>query len=417
MEEKKNEDNKNIIYFKWGLTAVTVVIIALVIALIFNRLGYIVSALKAVVSTVSSVLYGVVMAFLMAPVYDRISQRLQKIFSKVFPGWRKSDKYARFIATLSCLIILIFIVFALIMMIIPELVNSITNVVSYVPSGMEKSEIWLQDILNKNPGLEKLIVGNYQSLSSRLSDIFTTNVLPNVNTYVKNLSSGVINAVGAVINLIIGMMVMMYLLNMKTILASQAKKIVYAVFGVKIGNEIVAESRYIKSMFSKFIVGKIIDSMIIGVINYFFMAILSMPYALLISVVVGVTNVIPFFGPFIGAIPSILLLLLISPVTALQFSVWILVLQQIDGNIIGPRILGQTTGLPSFWVLFSILLFGGLFGIVGMIIAVPTWAVIYRTVGRVSEHFLNKKKLETDTESYVNLDHIDEENKKYVKVE
>ena len=411
------EENKNDIYFKWGLTAVAVIVIALVISLIFSKLGPIATAISTIISTVSSVLYGVVMAFLMAPVYDRIGIWVGEILSSLFPKWKKSDKYAKMIATLACLVILILVVFALIMMIIPELVNSITNVISYAPSGTQNLEAWLKDILNKNPNLEKLIIGNYLDISERLSDIATTTVLPNVNTYIKNLSSGVINALGVVVNIIIGLMVMMYLLNMKTTLASQAKKIVYAVAGVKIGNEIVTEARYIKNMFEKFIVGKIIDSIIIGIINYVFMAIIHMPYALLISVVVGVTNVIPFFGPFIGAIPSIILLLLISPVTALQFAVWILVLQQVDGNIIGPKILGQTTGLPSFWVLFSILLFGGLFGIVGMIIAVPTWAIIYRTISRVSEHFLRKKGLEPDSSSYVNLDYIDEESKKYIKLE
>ena len=409
--------DKNEIYFKWGITAVAVIVIALVISLIFSKLGIIASALKTVVSTVSSVLYGVVMAFLMAPVYDRIGEWVAEILSSFFPKWKKSDKWAKFIATLACLIILIFVIFALIMMIIPELVNSITNVIGYAPDGMSNLENWLKDILNKNPDLEKLVIGNYQDISERISDIATTTVLPNVNTYIKNLSSGVINALGVVVNIIIGMMVMMYLLNMKTTLSSQAKKIVYSMAGVKIGNEIVTEARYIKNMFEKFIVGKIIDSIIIGIINYFFMVIIHMPYALLISVVVGVTNVIPFFGPFIGAIPSIVLLLLVSPFTALQFAVWILVLQQVDGNIIGPKILGQTTGLPSFWVLFSILLFGGLFGIVGMIIAVPTWAIIYRTISRVSEHFLRKKGLEPDSGSYVNLDYIDEESKKYIKLE
>ena len=411
------EENKNDIYFKWGLTAVAVIVIALVISLIFSKLGPIATAISTIISTVSSVLYGVVMAFLMAPVYDRIGIWVGEILSSLFPKWKKSDKYAKMIATLACLVILILVVFTLIMMIIPELVNSITNVISYAPSGTQNLEAWLKDILNKNPNLEKLIIGNYLDISARLSDIATTTVLPNVNTYIKNLSSGVINALGVVVNIIIGLMVMMYLLNMKTTLASQAKKIVYAVAGVKIGNEIVTEARYIKNMFEKFIVGKIIDSIIIGIINYVFMAIIHMPYALLISVVVGVTNVIPFFGPFIGAIPSIILLLLISPVTALQFAVWILVLQQVDGNIIGPKILGQTTGLPSFWVLFSILLFGGLFGIVGMIIAVPTWAIIYRTISRLSEHFLKKKGLEPDSKHYMDLDHIDEETKKYIKLE
>ena len=409
--------DKNEVYVKWGLTAVAVILVALVISLVFNKLGYIAVTIKAIVSTVSSVFYGVVMAFLTAPVYDKISDRLAKIFSSLFPKWKSPIKLAKFIATLACLVILIFVIFALIMMIIPELVNSISNVINYAPNGMLKLEDWLKDILNKNPDLEKLVIGNYQDISDRLSDFATTNVLPNVNTYIKNLSSGVLNALGVIVNIIIGMMVMMYLLNMKTTLVSQAKKILYAVAGVRVGNEIVTEARYIKNMFEKFIVGKIIDSIIIGLINYVFMAVIHMPYALLISVVVGVTNVIPFFGPFIGAVPSIVLLLLISPIMALQFAIWILVLQQVDGNIIGPKILGQTTGLPSFWVLFSILLFGGLFGIVGMIIAVPTWAIIYRTISRVSEYFLRKKGLEPDSKHYMDLDYIDEETKKYIKME
>ena len=140
----------------------------------------------------------------MAPVYDRIGIWVGEILSSLFPKWKKSDKYAKMIATLACLVILILVVFALIMMIIPELVNSITNVISYAPSGTQNLEAWLKDILNKNPNLEKLIIGNYLDISERLSDIATTTVLPNVNTYIKNLSSGVINALGVVVNIIIG---------------------------------------------------------------------------------------------------------------------------------------------------------------------------------------------------------------------
>ena len=161
--------------------------------------------------------------------------------------------------------------------------------------------------------------------------------------------------------------------------------------------------------------GKIIDSLIIGIINYVFMLIIHMPYALLISVVVGVTNVIPFFGPFIGAIPSAFILLLVSPISCLEFLIWILILQQVDGNIIGPKILGQTTGLASFWVLFSILLFGGLFGIVGMVIGVPTWAVIYRLTKERVNIKLGKKKLSVDSKDYWGLQGIDEENGEYIR--
>ena len=204
-----------------------------------------------------------------------------------------------------------------------------------------------------------------------------------------------------------------FIYNIKTKLIAQMKKILYAFCPVEFVNGLIEEAIYVKTSFSQFIVGKIIDSIIIGILNYIAMLILSMPYALVISVIVGITNVIPFFGPFLGAIPSAFILLLVSPVQCLKFLVWILVLQQLDGNVIGPRVLGQTTGLPSFWILFSILLFGGLFGVVGMIIAVPTWAVIYRWVSRYTNIYLEKKKLSVKTDDYINLKRIDEESGKY----
>ena len=188
----------------------------------------------------------------------------------------------------------------------------------------------------------------------------------------------------------------------------------YAFLSLNAANRLISEVRYIKAVFSQFIVGKIIDSVIIGIINYIAMSIFKMPYALLISAIVGVTNVIPFFGPFIGAIPSAFIILLISPIQSLQFSVWILILQQIDGNIIGPKILGQTTGLSSFWILFSIILFGGLFGVLGMIIGVPTLAVVYRFLSGKTNEALIKKELPQDTMEYWNLEYINEKSKEFI---
>ena len=173
--------------------------------------------------------------------------------------------------------------------------------------------------------------------------------------------------------------------------------------------------RFVHRMFGGFIIGKILDSLIIGVICFVGTSLLQIPYALLVSVIVGVTNVIPFFGPFIGAIPSGILVLLVSPIQCLVLQIWILVLQQFDGNILGPKILGNSTGLASFWVLFSILIFGGLFGFVGMIIAVPGFAVIYDLVNKAVNHSLRMKRLSLKTADYEGLDYIDEEKKTYIK--
>ena len=207
---------------------------------------------------------------------------------------------------------------------------------------------------------------------------------------------------------------MVYFLNIKDTLSAQSKKIVYSVLKLKDANRLVSEVRFAHGIFGGFITGKLLDSLIIGIMCFFAMQFMGMPYVLLISVIIGVTNVIPFFGPFIGAVPSAFLILMISPMKCLYFLIFILVLQQFDGNILGPKILGDSTGLPSFWVLFSILLFGGLLGFVGMIIGVPAFAVIYRLVSAYVSNNLKKKDLSPRTEDYMELDHINEEDKIYI---
>lgn len=221
--------------------------------------------------------------------------------------------------------------------------------------------------------------------------------------------------INALKNLLIGVIVMVYLLNMKEKLLTQVKMILYGVFPLKIANKVLEEGRYVHKVFGGFIIGKLLDSLIIGILCFVLLNFMKMPYVLLVSVIVGVTNVIPFFGPFIGAIPSAFLILLASPVKCFWFLGFILLLQQFDGNILGPKILGDSTGLSSFWVLFSILLFGGLFGFVGMIIGVPTFAVFYKFVRELVSWLLEKKQLSADIRQYGKLDYIDEEKRTYIE--
>ena len=231
-----------------------------------------------------------------------------------------------------------------------------------------------------------------------------------------NLSLGVISLLVWLKNLLIGVIVMIYLLNIKDQFVALAKKITYGLFSVEWANRIVREARFIHKVFGGFIIGKIVDSLIIGIMCFVCLSFMKMPYTLLVSVIVGVTNVIPFFGPFIGAIPSAFLILLVSPIQCLYFLIFILLLQQFDGNILGPKILGDSTGVSSFWVLFSILLFGGLFGFVGMIIGVPTFAVIYRLTGDFINSKLKKRKLSVRTEDYQELDYVEETDGSYKKL-
>lgn len=407
-------DNKYKNYLHLGLTAFLVIISSIMFWFILNRFEVLKSIADKIFKILTPISYGAIMAFLVAPIYNRSTKYLHNIFKKFSLFKNKEYKIAKSLATFICLFVILSVVISLVMMLIPQMVRSISDVAKTLPAQMDIWSEKIYSLLDNYPEAREYASAYILSLDDTISNFLTSSVLPNLNTYISNVSSGFINLVRQLFNFIIGLIVMMYLLNIKLSLAAQIKRILYSIFPINISNIIIEESRYIKTVFSQFIVGKIIDSIIIGFINYIFMSIIQMKYPLLISVVVGVTNVVPFFGPFIGAIPSIFILLLVSPLQALQFTIWILVLQQIDGNIIGPKILGQTTGLPSFWILFSILLFGGMFGIVGMIIGVPTFAIIYRLLSRQSALALAKKSLKTESESYINLNYIDKDTKEYV---
>ena len=231
-----------------------------------------------------------------------------------------------------------------------------------------------------------------ESISGWLKD----SILPYMNMILTGLSDSMINAAGIFMNLFIGLVVAVYLLSGRKKFKKQGKLILYSLFKERWANKIVEEIRFADRVFSGFIGGKLLDSAIIGVICYAGMMVLGLPYGILISVIVGVTNIIPFFGPYIGAIPSAIILLTVSPMSCLIFVIFIVILQQVDGNIIGPKILGSSTGLSGIWVLFSILFFGGLFGFVGMLIGVPVFAVIYDLIRQLIVRGLelrNKSKM------------------------
>ncbi|RKW52819.1 MAG: AI-2E family transporter, partial [Lachnospiraceae bacterium] len=366
-----------------------------------------------IISILLPILYGFIMTFLFSPVYNKVYKLLSTSLTKVSGNDKLNNSLSKVVATIVCVLFILSIITALIWMLIPQLFKSVEDMIAAYPRNSQKFYNILDKLLTDNSDIASIVLNYYNEWSKNIEEFIKRVLLPNLSDYIKVFSSGIYSFIREVFNFLVGIMVMVYLLNIKTTLIAQLKKILYAFFPIEFVNGLIEETIYVKTSFSQFIVGKIIDSVIIGILNYIAMLVLSMPYALVISVIVGITNVIPFFGPFLGAIPSAFILLLVSPVQCLKFLVWILILQQLDGNVIGPRVLGQTTGLPSFWILFSILLFGGLFGVVGMIIAVPTWAVIYRWVSRYTNIYLERKKLSIKTDDYVDLKHIDEESGNY----
>lgn len=396
-------------YVCWGVTAVVVIISCIVVALLFLRWQSVRQAIRTVNMILAPITYGAILAYLLSPIYNRLRIILRKFLKK--------DSTVKAGATVGSLVVLVAVVFGLFSMIIPEVWESIVGIVNSIPSYAQVVSGWIEEIFANYPEVEQAILANYNQGVEKLVTWLQseTGLVANIEKVLTGLYTGVVSLINLVKNILIGMIVMVYLLNIKDTLSAQAKKIIYGLFSIGAANEIVEKVRFVHKIFGGFIIGKLVDSLIIGIITFIWLSILKMPYTLLISVIIGVTNVIPFFGPFIGAVPSAILLLLVSPRQCIWFLVSILVIQQFDGNILGPKILGNSTGVSSFWVLFSILFFGGIMGPIGMIIGVPTFAVIYRLIAEFVEKRLASKQLSTATEDYGDLDYIDEKKKTYIR--
>ena len=408
----KNPRFKNYIY--WGTTALAVIAFSVAFSFFLSRFEVVAYGVNKIISILMPIIYGAVLAYLMLPIYNKTKGYTVRKLERHIRNRKLVESLAKAAGTLVSLVLLIAIVCGLFWMVIPQIYTSIIGLQESLSEYINNLNLWLMKTFEDNPAVEKAVMPLYEQAATEFQTWLTTDLVPNMSKIFDELSTGLLNVVTVVKNILIGIIVMVYFLNIKDTLAAQGKKIIYSVLKLKDANRLVSEIRFTHTVFGGFITGKLLDSLIIGIMCFFALQFLNMPYVLLISVIIGVTNVIPFFGPFIGAIPSAFLILLVSPVKCLYFLIFVLVLQQFDGNILGPKILGDSTGLPSFWVLFSILLFGGLFGFVGMIIAVPLFAVIYRLLSIYVSGSLVKRDLSSRTEDYMSLDHIDEESKNYV---
>ena len=405
----KNPRFKNYMY--WGTTALAVIALSVAFGFFLSRFELVSGALGKIASILMPIIYGAVLAYLMLPIYNKTRSYTNQKLGKAVKDPSIADRIAKGIATLVSLIVLVVIVAGLFRMIIPEIYKSILRLQESIGEYINNLTMWMNKLFEDNQDFEQFVMPYYEQGVAEFQKWLTEKLVPNMSMIIGQLSTGLLSVVTVVKNILIGVIVMVYFLNIKDTLSAQSKKIVYSVLKLKDANRLVSEVRFAHGIFGGFITGKLLDSLIIGIMCFFAMQFMGMPYVLLISVIIGVTNVIPFFGPFIGAVPSAFLILMISPMKCLYFLIFILVLQQFDGNILGPKILGDSTGLPSFWVLFSILLFGGLLGFVGMIIA---FAVIYRLVSAYVSNNLKKKDLSPRTEDYMELDHINEEDKIYI---
>ena len=288
------------------------------------------------------------------------------------------------------------ILYVFMQFVLPQLVESVRGLINDIPKYVKELTVIVENHLqNMNVNQEYMTIINekFTEITNWVIQLFT-NVLPIIGNAVMSVAS-------SIWNIVLGIIISIYLLMDKEKFFALGKKVVTSLFNEKHTTIVLDLANRTNLTFGRFIGGKIVDSAIIGVLTFIILAIFKMPYVLLISVIIGITNIIPFFGPFIGAIPSAIIILFVSPVQALWFLVIILVIQQVDGNIIGPKILGDSIGISAFWILFSILVAGKLFGLVGMIIGVPMFALIYSVIKDIIEARLRYKGLPTETEKYL----------------
>ena len=388
----KNPEKRQYLY--WMLAGFGAISMSVIFFFLLYRLQSVEEILERILNILRPLIYGGVIAYLLRPMCNWYSEG----FRQLMRG--KRDRLSEAMAITCSMITGLLVVYLLIIMIAPQLYRSAATLWDTIPQKVEQLTVWFTETFGENEMLLNYFRASYDAVYTALDNWARETLVPQVTNIVSGVGLGVWKVLLFLKDLLIGLIVAVYLLASRKRFGRQGVMLIRSAFKPKWADLILEEITYIDKMFGGFIDGKLVDSAIIGVLCYVGCMVFKFPNALLVSTIVGVTNVIPFFGPFIGAIPSILLILIESPIKALWFALFVLGLQQLDGNVIGPKILGDHTGVSSFWVLFSILLFGGLWGLVGMIVAVPLFAVIYDIIKRLVHRGLKKNNCDDVLRQY-----------------
>jgi predicted PurR-regulated permease PerM len=404
-------------YLYWGITAFCVVACAILFYMALNYISSVGLAIKGIFKILSPFVWGLVITWLLNPVMKIMERKLfLPLTGKLYSRSKKSGKsLARGLSVLFSEIILLACLTALVYLIIPQLYQSLEKIVRSSDEYISTITRWVEKFLRDYPQIEAFAMDALGGMNESLMEWLKTKALPSLGSLVTNVTAGVYYVLVGIYNLIIGIIVSVYLMSNLEHFTASAKRWLYSSFSVSTAKKIIDGLRFTDRTFIGFLNGKVLDSAIIGLICYVVCALLDMPYALLVSVIIGVTNIIPFFGPFIGAVPSALIILLVSPLKCLIFVIFIIILQQLDGNVIGPKILGSSIGINGFWVMFSIILGAGLFGFWGMLLGVPVFVVIYTVVNNLIEKKLRREDLPWENEDYVDMDYIDPATHEIVK--
>ncbi len=393
-------------YFHLGLMLLAVISVSILLLAVVLNFSSFMAVIKTILGAFSPVISGAVFAYLLNPLMNFCDRRLYPWLLRRKMDERKAYRLSRVLSMIFALLFAVVLVYEFFSMLLPQLYESIVGIINNMSTYYSDAEKWVLGFLADNPALssqvDKLLEQFYQFLEGWINP----DLLSNINSIFASLTSSVLSVVRSILNLLIGVVAAVYILWLRDRFLAQTKKIAVALMPQQRADRFFELGRKIHRVFSGFIIGKLVDSLIIGVLCYIGALLLRFPYPALIATVVGVTNVIPFFGPFIGAIPCALLILLVDPLKCLYFVIFIFGLQQLDGNVIGPRILGDTIGISGFWVLVSITVAGSLFGFTGMLLGVPVFAVLYMLLSETVAEQLRRKKQPVETTAYVGLQQV-----------
>lgn len=402
-------------YGGYGLTAFLVIAASILLIFVFLRIDEFSEVVSKVTRALSPVIIGIIFAYLMNPLMNVFENALKRVFYKHARKITRAKKFCRVLSLVLTMVILVSFIAVIIYMLIPELTDTIMGtettegLVTILPQQSENLRNWLQKVLNNDSKVAAFAKETLEKAANYLDDFVNNRFINYTSDILKYIASGVWSVFGIVYDIVIGIIFSVYILLSKETFAGHAKKIVFSAFKRSRANTIVRITKLCHNKFTGAITGKIVDSIIVGVLCFIGMMIMDIPYRVLVSVIIAVTNVIPFFGPYIGGVPSIFLILCADPVKALYFLIFIIVLQQFDCNFLDPKIVGGSIGLSPFWVLFACVVFGALFGLPGMLLGVPGMACVYMIIKEIVEARLKKRGLRTDTDYYIDADSVDEQ--------
>lgn len=397
----------------WGKTIFLTACAIIVVAAIFVNIKTIAGGFSRVFHALMPIICGIIIAYVMCPILNLIERKW------LIPSYRKrginvmereNERYFKSMRRISVtltMLLLILIIVLLCLVIIPQVISSVQSIIVNINTYVSNVQNFFDNLSSPNQYAHEKTNELVQNIMDGIQNFIDNTLKPNLGDYIDKTISGIRSVVTAVFNFIVGIVVSFYLLYSKDVFVGQAKKIIYATMKENRANQFISDMRYVHTTFTNYISGKILDSIIIGLLCFVGTMIIGTPYPTLVSLIVGVTNVIPFFGPYIGAVIGGILVFMIDPLQALYFLIFVLLLQQLDGNVIGPAILGDSTGLSSFWVIFSIMLFGNWWGLPGWLMGVPIFAVIYALIRRAVNRSLKRRGMPIDRHLFRNAAYFD----------